>query len=219
MDGLNGMAFLANAFCLYGNDGYDSHVVRFLLHCKDLKHRFVWTGAADDELARLNPYGTLPILVGRDVTLYEINVIFEYLEERHRAYQLLPASPKDRAFVRTLAWRIQKDWLALGKTLLAAKENPSDAAHHAQKALSDTLITLAPLFAKKAYFLSDTLGWCDVLLAPFLWRLEAMGIALPPRLCRPLIDYQQRLFADRRFIASLAPEDGADFQENDDDDF
>ncbi len=211
-------ALLPTQFLIYGDDGYDSHVLRWLLEEKGLDYRFVWADTLNfDELAQLNPYHTLPILLSRDVVLYEITVIFEYLEERHQANKLLPPTPKERAMVRTLAWRIQKDWLSLAKTLLTHPDSfDKNAGDHAKKTLSDTLTTIAPLFGQKPFFLSDTLGFCDILLVPLLWRLPQMGIVLPAHLCRPLIDYQDRLQKRQSFINTLTlPKKEYD----DDDDF
>ena len=73
----------------------------------------------------------------------------------------------------------------------------------AKKQLMDSLITLSPLFAHKPYFMADEFGWCDVLLAPLLWRLEEMDIELPRSISRPLIDYQARLFERKSFKASV----------------
>lgn len=197
-------ALLPTQFLLYGNDGYDSHVVRFLLEAKGLSYDFIATDTADDELAQLNPYKTLPILVGKELAMYEFSVIFEYLEERHQAVRLLPATPKERASVRTLAYRIDKDWLSLGKILLTHPDSfNKKQADHTKKTLSDTLVTIAPLFGHQPFFLSETMTVCDVLLAPFLWRLPKMGIDLPSHLCRPLISYQGRLFQLPAFQNSL----------------
>lgn len=195
---------LPTQFLLYGNDGYDSHVVSFLLEEKALSYEFVVKDSADDELAHLNPYKTLPILLNKELALYEFWVIFEYLEERHQANRLLPATPKERALVRTLAHRIDKDWLQLGKILLTHPDSfDPHQAKIAQKTLSDTLTTIAPLFAKQPFFLSETVTLCDILLAPFFWRLPKMNIHLSPHLCRPLIEYQKRLFAKPTFQKTL----------------
>lgn len=193
---------LPTQFILYGTDDYYSHVVVLLLEEKGIEYRF---GIADsDELAQLNPYKTLPILVGRDVALYEIGIIFEYLEERHPAHKLLPTTPKDRAIVRTLAWRIQHDWLSLGKILLTHADSFDLAtAHTAQKSLSDILTTLTPIFAKKDFFLANSFGWCDVLLGPLLYRLESMGVHLSTQLCWPIFTYRARLMARPAFQSSL----------------
>ena len=190
---------------LYADDGYDSHVVRLLLEEKKLAYYLSRLHSErPEDLTELNPYHTLPVLQQRDIALYEINVIFEYLEERYHTNKLLPDTPQERAQFRQLAWRIQRDWLALGKRLLMHPDSFNKAqAALAKKQLSDSLITLSPLFAHKPYFMADDFGWCDVLLAPLLWRLEEMKIELPRAISRPLFDYQTRLFERPSFQKSI----------------
>lgn len=190
---------------LYADDGYDSHVVRLLLEEKKLAYYLSRLHSErPEDLTELNPYHTLPVLQQRDIALYEINVIFEYLEERYHTNKLLPETPQERAQFRQLAWRIQRDWLSLGKRLLMHPDsfNKGQAAI-AKKQLSDSLITLSPLFAHKPYFMADEFGWCDVLLAPLLWRLDEMGIELPRAISRPLFDYQTRVFERASFQKSI----------------
>ncbi len=190
---------------LYADDGYDSHVVRLLLEEKKLDYYLSrLQSERPEDLTELNPYYTLPVLQQRDIALYEINVIFEYLEERYHTNKLLPESPQERAQFRQLAWRIQRDWLILGKRLLTHPDsfNTTQAAI-AKKQLTDSLITLSPLFAHKCYFMADNFGWCDILLAPLLWRLEEMDIKLPPTISRPLLEYQLRLFERESFKKSI----------------
>ena len=190
---------------LYADDGYDSHVVRLLLEEKKLAYYLSRLHSErPEDLTELNPYHTLPVLQQREIALYEINVIFEYLEERYHANKLLPDTPQERAQFRQLAWRIQRDWLILGKRLLMHPDSFNKAqAALAKKQLSDSLITLSPLFAHKPYFMADEFGWCDVLLAPLLWRLEEMGIELPRAISRPLFDYQKRVFERDSFQKSV----------------
>ena len=190
---------------LYADDGYDSHVVRLLLEEKKLAYYLSRLHSErPEDLTELNPYHTLPVLQQREIALYEINVIFEYLEERYHANKLLPDTPQERAQFRQLAWRIQHDWLVLGKRLLLHPDSFNKAqAALAKKQLSDSLITLSPLFAHKPYFMADEFGWCDVLLAPLLWRLEEMGIELPCAISRPLFDYQKRVFERDSFQKSV----------------
>ena len=190
---------------LYADDGYDSHVVRLLLEEKKLAYYLSRLHSErPEDLTELNPYHTLPVLQQREIALYEINVIFEYLEERYHANKLLPDTPQERAQFRQLAWRIQRDWLILGKRLLMHPDSFNKAqAALAKKQLSDSLITLSPLFAHKPYFMADEFGWCDVLLAPLLWRLEEMGIELPRAISRPLFDYQKRIFERDSFQKSV----------------
>ncbi len=190
---------------LYADDGYDSHVVRLLLEEKKLEYYLSCLHSErPEDLTELNPYHTLPVLQQREIALYEINVIFEYLEERYHTNKLLPETPQERAQFRQLAWRIQHDWLVLGKRLLMHPDSFNKAqAALARKQLADSLITLSPLFAHKPYFMSDDFGWCDVLLAPLLWRLDEMKIELPRAISRPLFDYQERLFERKSFKASV----------------
>ena len=190
---------------LYADDGYNSHVVRLLLEEKKLAYYLSRLHSErPEDLTELNPYHTLPVLQQREIALYEINVIFEYLEERYHANKLLPDTPQERAQFRQLAWRIQHDWLVLGKRLLMHPDSFNKAqAVLAKKQLSDSLITLSPLFAHKPYFMADEFGWCDVLLAPLLWRLEEMGIELPRAISRPLFDYQKRVFERDSFQKSV----------------
>lgn len=190
---------------LYADDGYDSHVVRLLLEEKKLDYYLSRLHSErPEDLTELNPYHTLPVLQQREIALYEINVIFEYLEERYHANKLLPETPQERAQFRQLAWRIQRDWLALGKRLLMHPDSFNKAqAAIAKKQLSDSLITISPLFAHKSYFMADEFGWCDVLLAPLLWRLDEMEIELPRAISRPLFDYQKRVFERDSFQKSV----------------
>lgn len=190
---------------LYADDGYDSHVVRLLLEEKKLAYYLSRLHSErPEDLTELNPYHTLPVLQQREIALYEINVIFEYLEERYHANKLLPETPQERAQFRQLAWRIQRDWLSLGKRLLMHPDSFNKAqAVMARKQLSDSLITISPLFAHKSYFMADKFGWCDVLLAPLLWRLEEMDIELPRAISRPLFDYQKRVFERDSFQKSV----------------
>ena len=190
---------------LYADDGYDSHVVRLLLEEKKLAYYLSRLHSErPEDLTELNPYHTLPVLQQREIALYEINVIFEYLEERYHANKLLPETPQERAQFRQLAWRIQRDWLSLGKRLLMHPDSFNKAqAVMARKQLSDSLITISPLFAHKSYFMADDFGWCDVLLAPLLWRLEEMQIELPRAISRPLFDYQKRVFERESFQKSV----------------
>lgn len=190
---------------LYADDGYNSHVVRLLLEEKKLAYYLSrLQSERPEDLTELNPYHTLPVLQQREIALYEINVIFEYLEERYHANKLLPDTPQARAQFRQLAWRIQHDWLVLGKRLLVHPDSFNKAqAAIAKKQLTDSLITLSPLFAHKSYFMADEFGWCDVLLAPLLWRLEEMNIELPRAISRPLFDYQTRVFERESFKKSV----------------
>lgn len=194
---------------LYADDGYLCHQVRLVLLEKHIEFGEVDIRDSDvgfEDLADINPYNTLPVLVHRELVLYQNTVIFEYLEERYHQYKLLPEAPAERARYRQLLWRINQDWLHLADILLTHVDTlDMRQAQQARTKLSESLVTLAPLFAHQPFFLSDKFGLCDCILASMLYRLEAMAVVLPTHLTRPLQQYMQRVFSRPTFQASLTP--------------
>ncbi|AXI01802.1 glutathione S-transferase N-terminal domain-containing protein [Aquirhabdus parva] len=204
---------LQNGLFLYAHpDAHHSHRVRLALAEKDIEYTLILVDPDDrpEDLAALNPYNTLPTLVERELRLFESRIILEYLDDRYRQTRLHPDSPSARALVKQYAWRIERDWLVAADILLT---DPSSLdvkkAAAARKALTDSLISLSPLFGHQPYFLSDTFGLCDCLLAPVLWRLPQMGIQLTPNLAKPLLTYCQRLFDRPAFVRSLTAQERA----------
>ncbi len=181
-----------------------SHRVRLVLAEKDVAADLV--DASEDEypdfLAEINPYGTVPTLVDRDLALYDSMIILEYLDERYPHPPLLPAYPVARANTRMLAYRVQKDWCRQADLILDKKTKEA-ARTKARKELRESLTGVAPVFASMPYFMSEELTLVDCCLLPLLWRLPELGIDLP-RAAQPLLDYMSRNFARPAFQASLS---------------
>ena len=80
-----------------------SHRCRFVLFEKgmDFEIRDVDLYNKPEDISVMNPYGQVPILVERDLILYESNIINEYIDERFPHPQLMPADPIMRARART----------------------------------------------------------------------------------------------------------------------
>jgi RNA polymerase-associated protein len=59
-----------------------------------------------EEMAAINPHNRVPVLVERDLVLFEPNIINEYIDERFPHPQLMPADPIMRARPAScwLAW-------------------------------------------------------------------------------------------------------------------
>jgi RNA polymerase-associated protein len=158
--------------------------------------------AIPEELAELNPYGSLPTLVDRDLSLYESKVMMEYLDERFPHPPLLPVYPVARALSRQYMHRIEKDWCEKVDVILANKE--SKAVDQARKELRDSLLGISPIFTDKPFFMYEEFTLVDCCLAPLLWRLESLGIDIPnTRQAKPLHDYMRRLFERPAFLSSL----------------
>lgn len=68
---------------------------RFVLFEKgmDFEIRDVDLFNKPEDISVMNPYGQVPILVERDLILYESNIINEYIDERFPHPQLMPADP------------------------------------------------------------------------------------------------------------------------------
>jgi RNA polymerase-associated protein len=157
-----------------------------------------------EDLASLNPYNTLPTLVDRDLVLYEADIMMEYLDERFPHPPLFPVYPVARAQSRLWIYRIKKDWCNLVDPIMAGVGTPSQL-DKARKELRESLISIAPIFGEKPYFMSDEFTIVDCCVAPILWRLPAMGIELPNnKTTKLLIEYRDRLFERNSIIESFS---------------
>lgn len=154
-----------------------------------------------DEIAAMNPYNQLPILVERDLTLYESNIINEYIDERFPHPQLMPADPVMRARARLFLFNFERD---LFSHLADIVNGTPKAADKARTIVRDNLTQIAPIFNKQKFMLGDDYSMLDVAIAPLLWRLDHLGIQLPKQ-GTPLLKYAERLFARPAFIEALTP--------------
>jgi RNA polymerase-associated protein len=181
-----------------------SHRVRLVLAEKGVSAQIidVDVGCVPPKLIEVNPYGSVPTLVDRDLALYESTVVMEYLDERYPHPALMPVYPVARGNSRLLMHRIQRDWCVLVDAILDPRSKDS-ARIQARKELRESLTGVSPLFAEMACFMSEEQSLVDCCLLPILWRLPVMGIELP-RQAKPLLDYMERQFAREAFQASLS---------------
>ena len=152
-----------------------------------------------EEVMELNPYGTLPTLVDRDLKLYESRIIMEYLDERFPHPPLLPVDPVSRSTSRLLMYRVDNDWYTQMNIILSGKKE----AAKARKELRESLIATAPVFSAKPFFMSEEFSLVDCAIAPLLWRLQELGIEIPAS-AKGLHEYSKRLFDKESFIKSLS---------------
>ncbi|GAB2788250.1 glutathione S-transferase N-terminal domain-containing protein [Dyella kyungheensis] len=157
-----------------------------------------------EDLLDLNPYGSTPTLVDRDLTLYNTAVVCEYLDERYPHPPLMPIDPLSRARLRLATVRIELDWLPEVDTIKAGGR-PADAA---RKRLREHLLGALPLFKASRFFLNPEMSLTDCLVAPVVWRLPWLGVDLG-REGKPILDYGERLFASQGYARSMTPEEKA----------
>jgi RNA polymerase-associated protein len=176
-----------------------THQVRIVLAEKGVNVEIVTVNPENpsQDLLNLNPYGTVPTLLDRELVLFESRIIMEYLDERFPHPPLLPVYPVARAETRKMMFRIEHDWYQLMQMILKGEN-----VENARAELKESLISLEPLFADKPYFLSDEFSLLDCTLAPLLWRLNLMGIELDDT-SRAVNAYMQRVFNRESFKASL----------------
>ncbi|NLJ91946.1 MAG: stringent starvation protein A [Aeromonadales bacterium] len=181
------------------NDIY-SHQVRIVLAEKgvsvEISH--VELDSLPEDMLELNPYGTLPTLVDRELVLYESDIIMEYLDERFPHPPLMPVYPVARGKSRLMMHRIEQDWYSLVKRI-----QNNEKADEARKELREALLAIAPIFAEYPYFMSEEFSLVDCYMAPLLWRLPILGIELTGKGSKELKGYMIRLFERESFQASL----------------
>jgi RNA polymerase-associated protein len=183
-----------------------SHRVRLVLAEKGISAEIIMVDEREppEDLLDLNPFGSVPTLVDRDLVLYDSRVAIEYLDERFPHPPLLPPDPVNRARARLVLTRIEKDWYGLLPQLENAANTKQNA--EAKQQLSDGLMASIDVFAAKPFFLSDELSLIDCTLAPLLWRLPSFGITLTVH-SKPVRDYAKRLFKRPAFRASLSADE------------
>ena len=121
------MTFFSDAASHY------SHRVRIVLAEKGVTVDIVDVDPSNlpEEVAELNPYGSLPTLVDRDLALYESKVMMEYLDERFPHPPLLPVYPVARGESRQYIYRIERDWCRLVDEIQNGSQKAQDKAQRA----------------------------------------------------------------------------------------
>ena len=158
-----------------------------------------------EDISIMNPYGEVPILVERDLILYESNIINEYIDERFPHPQLMPADPLMRARARLMLFNFERELFVHVRALENDKGKANEKAiEKARTEIRDRVTSLAPLFLKNKYMLGDDFSMLDVAIAPLLWRLDYYGIELS-KTAAPIMKYAERIFSRPAYIEALTP--------------
>lgn len=188
-----------NQLTLYGDaDCLFCQQIRFALAEKAVEYDYVAldVGEWPEFLADVNPTGTGPTLIDRDVALYDPCIMLEYLDERYPHPAMMPASPAERARLRLMLSQLCHNWQPLINQLQGR------SASKARRTLQEDITVMAPLLADGEFAYGQQLSLLDCFLLPFLWHLPDFGVKLPAS-AAAVDRYAKRLFARPAFQASL----------------
>ncbi len=180
-----------------------SHQVRIVLAEKGVAYEIenVQTSSISEDLMEINPRGTIPTLVDRDLVLSNARIIMEYLDERFPHPPLMPVYPVLRAQCRLNMHRIQKDWYSLID--FVNKDPSTPEARKALNQLREEILALGSVFAETTYFLSDDFSLVDCYVAPLLWRMHNLGVEFTGAGSKAVKAYMSRVFKRDSFVQSI----------------
>ncbi len=183
-----------------------SHRVRLVAKEKDIPIEIIEVDVDNmpEDLLELNPYGTLPTLVDRELVLYDPQVIIEYLDERFPHPPLMAVDPISKARSRQMLRQIETEWYPLVDTI--ANSDDQAAVKVARRNLQERLIQLIPVFDHKPYFMNEDYSLVDISMAVLLWRLPSLGIELP-KSAKPIVDYAEKVLGREMFVESLSDDE------------
>ena len=179
------------------------HQVRIVLAEKGVTYEteIVDPQALPEDLMELNPYGTVPTLLDRDLVLFNSRIIMEYLDERFPHPPLMPVYPVARGKSRLLMLRIEQDWYPT----LETAQNAASEAERAQalKQLKEEILAIAPIFSQNTYFMNDEFSLIDCYVAPLLWRMPELGVEFSGAGSKAVKSYMSRVFTRDSFLQSV----------------
>ncbi len=195
------MTLYSGTICPY------SHSCRIVLFEKGMDFQVIDVDVFNkpEDLVVINPYNKVPVLVERELILYEANIINEYIDERFPHPQLMPPDPVMRARARLFLHRFEQELFC---HIGALESGISKTADKARLAVGNNLTQIAPVFTKQKYMLGDEYSMLDVAIAPLLWRLDHYGIQLGKE-AAPLMKYAERLFSRPAYSEAMTPSEKA----------
>jgi glutathione S-transferase len=150
---------------------------RMVLHEKgiDFETREVDFRNKSDEFLEASPTGKVPVVVVNGDSLYESNIVNQYLDEVHEEPRLMPGDPKARAYARIWMARADEDFYpqvfvsSMGRT----RGFPEERISEAQEKLKATLSRLEGGLEGGEY-LADGFSLADIAHAGNFVRLHEL---------------------------------------------
>ena len=196
-----------------------SHRARIVLNKKDMDFKVVDVNInMRQDLMTLNPYNETPVLVDdidknnkkNDLVLLETNIICEYIDDRFPHPQLMPIEPAEKARLRMLMHRFDRELFAHLRTLDTMNLKDSKVRKEAEKlkkpiiAGLDSIAQVFVVNKKAEYIFGNTFSLLDAAILPLLWRLSHYDIEIKPS-WSGMMKYAEHFFTSPEFVASLTP--------------
>jgi RNA polymerase-associated protein len=101
--------------------------------------------------------------------------------------------------------QIEKNWVPQVQAIQSGNKSQAEAG---RKALRELLLSSLPLFKAAKFFLNPEMSLADCAMAPIIYRLPSLGVALPKE-AKLIDDYGLRIFRNPGFLRSLTTEEKA----------
>ena len=97
----------------------------------------------------MNPYNRTPVLVERDLILYESNIINEYIDDRFPHPQLMPSDPISKSRARLFLFRFENE---IFSNIDFLEKGTDKQNSNAKISVRDSLFRLPQFLASKIIF-------------------------------------------------------------------
>src|SRR3954469_20273681 len=124
--------------------------IDFEVHEVDLRNK-------SEEFLRVSPYGKVPVLVVNGTSLYESNVVNEYLDEVYEAPRLMPKNFEQRALARSwMAFANEYFFPAIFRVRIGPQRGFSkQEIQEANDKLGDVLLRLEYQLESRQYLMGE----------------------------------------------------------------
>lgn len=159
-----------------------------------------------ERIAKFSPTGKVPVLVDRDVTVWESLAVIEYLAEKFPTKGIWPNDAKARAHARAISSEMLAGFQPLRKACpmnlgkrFAALDWDDDVLANVDR-IEELWRDTRAKFAGEGAFLYGNFCAADAMYAPIASRLQTYGFAL----ANDTKAYMQALFSHPAFMKWLA---------------
>jgi glutathione S-transferase len=136
------------------------------------------------DFLKLNPFGTVPVLIDDEVIVYDSTIINEYLEDEYPHPELMPSDSAARARVRTLEDYADNAFIRVTDAIIDEMRKPEgevngDRMNAARQQVGRMLAVLDGSLSGRSWLVGN-FSLADVAFAPRAVILSALGVELDP---------------------------------------